>query len=121
MLRYRKETEKYASEDVQCILVATKADLDNKRLVTEDEGQVIFYHLIISLFQKLADSWNARFAEVSAKTGDNVEDSFLSFLKDLHEHMDSILPDPKQQTPKQTSSTTKSSWWSSPFKWFGLS
>mmetsp|Transcript_23976 Transcript_23976/g.33615 ORF Transcript_23976/g.33615 Transcript_23976/m.33615 type:complete len:218 (-) Transcript_23976:46-699(-) len=113
LLRYHKEMERYRTqEDIKILLIGTKSDLEDKRQVTEDEGQ------------KLADLWNAQFAEVSSKTGANVEESFLKYLSDTHEQLDLIVEEQQRQKasaqkPPPTT-TTSTSWWDPIKKVFGL-
>lgn len=64
--RWYKDIKDYAPEYIQIILVGNKSDLEETRQVSTDDG-----------FQ-LARELDIPFLEVSAKTGDNVEDAFIS-------------------------------------------
>lgn len=62
----------YAAENVNVVLVGNKADLtDNKRRITTAQGQA------------LADEYNIKFFETSAKTNFNVEEVFFSIARDI--------------------------------------
>ena len=65
-----KEIEENAASNVKKILVGNKCDLPN-RVVTEDEGK------------KLAEEYNMEFFEVSAKTGQNVNEAFNYLIEYL--------------------------------------
>ncbi|CAA9988710.1 ras-related protein Rab-1B, putative [Plasmodium knowlesi strain H] len=65
------EIEKYASEDVQKILIGNKIDLKNDRNVSYEEGK------------ELADSCNIQFLETSAKIAHNVEQAFKTMAHEI--------------------------------------
>ena len=65
-----KDIEEKATSNVKKILVGNKCDLPN-RVVTEDEGK------------KLAEEYNMEFFEVSAKTGQNVNEAFNYLMEYL--------------------------------------
>lgn len=60
--------EKNKSNDVTCYLIANKCDLDN-RVVSTADGK------------KKAEDINATYVEVSALSGENIDDLFLSVAK----------------------------------------
>jgi len=65
------EIARYASENVNRLLVGNKSDLEGKKAVTYEEGK------------ELADSLGINFIETSAKTSSNVEQSFLRMAGEI--------------------------------------
>ena len=65
------EITRYASENVNRVLVGNKCDIDSKKAVTTEEGK------------ELADSLGIPFMETSAKTSINVEQSFLRMASEI--------------------------------------
>ncbi|CAI2376675.1 unnamed protein product [Moneuplotes crassus] len=65
------EVEKHASENVSRILVGNKCDMDESRQVSTDEGK------------ELADQYNIRFMETSAKESSFVEEAFTLMTKEI--------------------------------------
>ena len=68
---WMNEVEKHASDNVSRILVGNKSDLTDSRQVTTDEGK------------ELADQYNIRFMETSAKESANVEEAFTLMTKEI--------------------------------------
>jgi Ras-related protein Rab-1A len=68
---WMNEVEKHASDNVSRILVGNKNDLTDARQVTTDEGK------------ELADNYNIRFMETSAKESSNVEEAFTLMTKEI--------------------------------------
>lgn len=68
---WMNEVEKHASDNVSRILVGNKNDLTDQRQVTEEEGR------------ELADHYNIRFLETSAKESMNVEEAFTLMTKEI--------------------------------------
>eukprot|EP00434_Breviolum_minutum_P019983 symbB.v1.2.017627.t1/scaffold1340.1/size241236/12 len=66
-----QQLEQHGDEGVQRVLVGNKADLNENRKVTKEEGQ------------KLATQYNMKFFETSAKTGQDVDEAFLSIADDV--------------------------------------
>jgi len=65
------EVDRYANENTVKLLVGNKADLVEKREVSEETAQ------------RFADKLNISFLETSAKTATNVEAAFLMMAKEL--------------------------------------
>lgn len=61
-----QNVQSYANEGVELILVGNKCDLDEKRVVSTEQGQA------------LADKFGIPFLEASSKTNINVEECFYS-------------------------------------------
>ena len=69
---WMEEVRKYSNkEDVCFVIVGTKSDLQNKRVVSIDEGR------------QLAESLEAKFFETSAKENLNVDEAFWALAKDV--------------------------------------
>lgn len=66
--QWKHEIEKYSREDVHVILLGNKKDLVMQTQVTTSEGQA------------LAAELGVLFAEISAKTGEGVEDAFQELV-----------------------------------------
>lgn len=58
------EVEKHASDNISRILVGNKSDMENQRQVSFEEGK------------ELAEHYNVRFLETSAKDCKNVDEAF---------------------------------------------
>jgi len=74
--RWMKEIKSSTSEDLEIILVGNKIDLLNNRQVTTEQGQM------------LADSYNIRFIETSAKTGENIKNAFEQIFTKICESIE---------------------------------
>ncbi|CAM6105608.1 unnamed protein product [Calypogeia fissa] len=61
----------YAAENVNIVLVGNKADMDDKRQIAKAQGQA------------LADEYNIKFFETSAKTNFNVVEVFTTIARDI--------------------------------------
>eukprot|EP01118_Nematostelium_gracile_P013079 TRINITY_DN488_c0_g1_i3.p1 TRINITY_DN488_c0_g1~~TRINITY_DN488_c0_g1_i3.p1 ORF type:complete len:798 (+),score=145.71 TRINITY_DN488_c0_g1_i3:163-2556(+) len=72
------EIDRYACENVNKILVGSKADLESERQVPTKEGK------------EFADSMGIPFFEVSAKSGQNVEETFQGLATNV---LDRVQPD----------------------------
>ena len=83
---WMNEVEKHASDNVSRILVGNKCDMDESRQVTTDEGK------------ELADQYNIRFMETSAKESANVEEAFTLMTKEIK----SRVVHTDQRKPTQT-------------------
>jgi len=68
---WMNEVEKHASDNVSRILWGNKSDLTDARQVSTDEGK------------ELADQFNIRFMETSAKESANVEEAFTLMTKEI--------------------------------------
>nr|CAD7399229.1 unnamed protein product [Timema cristinae] len=65
------EIREYAQDDVVIMLLGNKADCGSERLVRKEDGE------------RLAREYNVTFMETSARTGMNVELTFMAVAKDL--------------------------------------
>ncbi|CAJ1456329.1 unnamed protein product [Effrenium voratum] len=66
-----QQLDQHGDEGVQRVLVGNKSDLNENRKVTREEGE------------KLATQYNMKFFETSAKTGQEVDEAFLSIADDV--------------------------------------
>ena len=69
------EIERYASENVNKLLVGNKSDLTTKRQVETEAAK------------EFADSANIPFLETSAKNATNVEDAFMTMAGEIKKRM----------------------------------
>ena len=70
-----KKRIKYYEIDIdnqKCMIFANKCDARDKRVITSEE------------LSQLGISYKMKVVEVSAKTGENVNDSFYEFLKNIY-------------------------------------
>eukprot|EP00300_Choanocystis_sp_HF-7_P009130 c16276_g1_i1.p1 GENE.c16276_g1_i1~~c16276_g1_i1.p1 ORF type:complete len:215 (-),score=59.09 c16276_g1_i1:133-744(-) len=68
---WMRNIEENAAETVNKILIGNKSDLEDKRQVSTQEGQA------------LAAEFGIPFFETSAKTDENVEESFVTMARDI--------------------------------------
>ena len=66
-----KDIQQYASEDVVTIIVGNKIDLDSERKVSVFEAK------------ERAKEFNLPYFEVSAKSSQNVNDSFMALVNEI--------------------------------------
>ncbi|CAE7792191.1 RAB1A, partial [Symbiodinium microadriaticum] len=69
------EIDRYASENVNKLLVGNKSDLTSKRAVTFEQGK------------EFADSLGIEFLETSAKNATNVEKAFMTMAAQIKSRM----------------------------------
>jgi Ras-related protein Rab-1A len=92
------EVERYASENVVKVILGNKCDLDDKRVVSGERAAGFASEIGCSLF------------ETSAKTGEKVEEAFLSCVREiLANRSDSPLSTAATTTTTNLSSAYKSS------------
>lgn len=65
------EIGRYASENVNKLIIGNKSDLESKKVVTFEEGK------------SLADSYGVKFLEASAKSSTNVEAAFTTMAGEI--------------------------------------
>lgn len=68
---WMNEVEKHASDNISRILVGNKSDMDDARQVSTEEGK------------ELAEHYNVRFLETSAKDCKNVEEAFFMMTREI--------------------------------------
>ena len=81
------EVEKHASDNISRILVGNKCDLESQRAVSFEEGQ------------ELADHYNVRFLETSAKDSKNVEQAFTLMTREIKTRVSVTEPKRNDTTP----------------------
>jgi len=70
-----RNIEQHASDNVNKMLVGNKCDMQDKRVVEADRGKA------------LADEYNIKFIETSAKSSINVENAFITLAKDIKKRL----------------------------------
>jgi len=75
------EIDRYASENVNKLLVGNKADLADKRTVAENDAR------------EFANELSIQFLETSAKEATNVENAFLTMAYEIKQRMASAGPE----------------------------
>lgn len=66
-----KNIDDNATEGVDRILIGNKCDMEDERKISYEDGKA------------LADEFNVKFFETSAKTPTNVEEAFLAIARDV--------------------------------------
>jgi len=79
--QWLQEIERYASENVQKLLVGNKCDLTVRKVVE------------FSTAKEYADSIGIPFLETSAKNSTNVEQAFMTMASEIKKHMGSQASD----------------------------
>ncbi|CAD8127175.1 unnamed protein product [Paramecium sonneborni] len=83
--KWMNQIKQHASENIIKILIGNKIDLQDRSITTEEA-------------QQLATKYGIQYFETSAKDGINVNEAFLQIAKlILHQHQDSLNPNPKQR------------------------
>lgn len=85
-----RNIEQHASNDVEKMILANKCDMEDKRVVTKEQGQ------------KLASEFGVKFMETSAKANINVEEAFNAIARAIKDKMDQL------STPTQQKSSSGS-------------
>jgi len=80
---WMSQIQAHADKDISIVLVGNKMDLPN-RVVEYAEGE------------KLADNYNVKFFETSAKDGTNIEEAFTLLAKDMRTKL--IIDEPVSNT-----------------------
>jgi len=73
--QWLKEIDRYASENVNKLLVGNKSDLADKRAVAQAEAKAF------------AEELGVKFLETSAKNSINVEDAFMTMAREIKNRM----------------------------------
>ncbi|KAL7754470.1 GTP-binding protein [Sorochytrium milnesiophthora] len=70
-----RNIEQHASEGVNKILIGNKCDVAEKKVISKEQGQA------------LADEYNIKFLETSAKSNIGVEEAFFSLARDIKKRL----------------------------------
>merc|ERR1711879_457745 len=82
-----RNIEQHAAEHVNKILIGNKCDIEKSRAVTADRGQL------------LADEYEIKFYETSAKNDINVKEAFTSIAQDIKNR---LMNDDNQNNHQQS-------------------
>lgn len=74
-----RNIEEHASGDVEKMILGNKCDMEDKRVVLQEKGQM------------LALEYGIKFLETSAKAGDNIEKAFFTMARDIKAKMESKM------------------------------
>ena len=77
--QWLEEIDRYASENVNILLVGNKSDLVDKKVVEQ------------SVAKEFASSLGISFLETSTKDSTNVEETFLTLARQIKERLNFIL------------------------------
>ncbi|TPX47672.1 hypothetical protein SeMB42_g03241 [Synchytrium endobioticum] len=83
-----RNIEQHASEGVNKILVGNKCDMLEKKVISKEQGQA------------LADEYQIKFLETSAKSNIGVEEAFFSLARDIKKRLIDSSADGRPQGPK---------------------
>ena len=84
----------HANENIIKYLIANKIDMNEERKVTKEEGQ------------KMANQYNMKYFETSAKTNTNITESIEGLAKDIFENV-AATPDSTRVSVAQANKTAK--------------
>lgn len=73
--KWIQDVHTYAENSVNLVLIGNKIDLEQKKVVETDEGQA------------LADEYDIKFFETSAKAGTNVDEAFTTLVTSVCDRM----------------------------------
>ncbi len=81
---WMNEVEKHASDNISRVLIGNKCDMADARQVSTDEGK------------DLAEHYNVRFLETSAKDSKNVDEAFIMMTREIKSRVQ--ISQPKKPT-----------------------
>ena len=87
---WMSEIEKYTQDNITRILVGNKTDLEDKRVISFDEGL------------EMANHYGVRFLETSAKECKNVETAFTTMTREIKNNVAQTQPQRKVANPQQS-------------------
>ncbi|KAJ1509200.1 GTP-binding protein [Coelomomyces lativittatus] len=82
---WMRNIKENASEDVKTILVGNKCDVLDKKVITKERGQ------------ELANGYNIKFIETSAKSNIGVEEAFISLGREIKKRLNDDQVSPKDE------------------------
>merc|ERR1711957_285606 len=86
---WMSEIEKYTQDNITRILVGNKTDLEDKRVISFDEGL------------EMANHYGVRFLETSAKECKNVETAFTTMTREIKNNVAQTQPKRTVANPQQ--------------------
>ncbi|XP_030843196.1 ras-related protein Rab-8A-like isoform X1 [Strongylocentrotus purpuratus] len=97
MRKWIRESEEHGSADAEKMILGNKCDMDETRAVSQEKGE------------QLAKELGIKFFETSAKVAINVEEAFMTLVRDIKSKMDRNMDAKGQQKPEVIKVTKKNS------------
>lgn len=92
-----RNIEEHASSDVEKMILGNKCDIEDKRVIARERGEVV------------AVEHGIKFMETSAKSSINVEKAFITIARDIKRKIDAKMDKDVTKTTIKVTDTTKRS------------